>query len=93
MNDSDNIHHLRIARALTPVEMSRADAIELLEMTIADVRAGEIDEVVILGVGTDADGNEQWMERAPPTLRFRAWLGQLQLLGNEWIERFRGVHG
>lgn len=92
---TDNIHRLRVAKKVTPVEEIRAEVVALLERTLAEAKRGEIDEIVILakcgpvrGVGETDDC--EWIERATATLHMRAWLGALVVLLSDWTEHYRG---
>jgi hypothetical protein len=86
----DNIHQLRVAKRMTPLEEIRLDVISLLEKTLVEAKAGEIDEVVILTKCSEAAAHDdEWVERASATMHFRAWIGAIELLKASWVSHYR----
>lgn len=87
-----DVRTLRAVQPPTAQAEIREQVVALLERTLAEAKAGEIDEVFMI---IRHPGSDEWSDRATPTMGFTSWIGKLEIVKQTWIANFneRHAHG
>jgi hypothetical protein len=83
---SDKIHQLHAIKPPTADDEIKESMIKMLEDTLAEARAGDITEVVMLIQHADP---EEWSDRAGMTDNIMRWVGRLETTKLDWIAKYK----
>lgn len=83
MPDRETPPYLRVVTPQTAPEEIREKVVAELERALVEARAGEIDEIFMI---LRHPGDDQWSNRATPTMGLTAWIGKLEITKQAWID-------
>ncbi len=86
---TDKVQKLHVIKPPTAAEEIRVGLITMLEDTIAEVKSGDITEVLMLIQHADP---AEWTDRSSMSTNIMAWVGRLETTKLDWIDKYKSMN-